>query len=47
MVQVYNTEDGKMVDNLKAHKDTVYTVSYSRDGKDPLTSSYTANLPYY
>ncbi|XP_064399631.1 intraflagellar transport protein 122 homolog isoform X2 [Halichondria panicea] len=33
VVLVYNTEDGKMVDNLKAHKDTVYTVSYSRDGQ--------------
>jgi len=32
-VFIYNAEDGDLIQNLKGHKDTVYAVDYSRDGK--------------
>eukprot|EP01051_Picozoa_sp_SAG22_P018253 SAG22_NODE_3022_length_2017_cov_2.015120_1_plen_377_part_00 len=32
-VLVYDAMDGDLLHSLKGHKDTVYTVSYSRDGK--------------
>jgi intraflagellar transport protein 122 len=32
-VLVYDAVDGDLLHSLKGHKDTVYTVSYSRDGK--------------
>ncbi len=31
--QVYDTADGEIINSLKGHKDTVYCVAYSRDGK--------------
>lgn len=30
---MYDPADGKLVESLKAHKDTVYCVNYQRDGK--------------
>ncbi|GAB6027580.1 hypothetical protein CHUAL_001823 [Chamberlinius hualienensis] len=32
-VLVYNSEDGTLIQALRAHKDLVYCVSYSKDGK--------------
>jgi intraflagellar transport protein 122 len=32
-VLVYETSDGSLVQTLKAHKDTVYCVAFSRDGQ--------------
>ena len=32
-VLVYNATDGDLLHSLKGHKDAVYAVSYSRDGK--------------
>ena len=32
-VLVYDTNDGTLVQPLKGHKDTVFCVGYSRDGK--------------
>jgi WD40 repeat protein len=32
-VLVYDSSDGDLLHSLKGHKDAVYTVSYSRDGK--------------
>jgi WD40 repeat protein len=31
--QVYETADGELISSLKGHKDTVYCLAYSRDGK--------------
>ena len=32
-VLVYDTADGTLIQPLKGHKDTVYCVSYAKDGK--------------
>ncbi len=32
-VLVYDTNDGTLIQPLKGHKDTVYCVTYARDGK--------------
>lgn len=32
-VLVYDPQDGTLLNTLKAHKDVVYCVAYSRDGK--------------
>ena len=31
--QVYDTNDGTLIQPLKGHKETVYCVAYARDGK--------------
>ena len=31
--QVYDSKDGSHLDTLRGHRDTVYTLSYSRDGQ--------------
>ena len=31
-LQVYDTEEGKMIHKMSAHKDAVHAVAYSRDG---------------
>ncbi len=32
-VQVYDTQNGSMVDMLRGHKSTVYCVDYANDGR--------------
>lgn len=32
-ILVYSSEDGTLIQPLKAHKDLVYCVAYSKDGK--------------
>lgn len=39
--QVYDTNDGTLIQPLKGHKETVYCVAYSRDGKRSARNSST------
>ena len=41
-VLVYDTSDGTLIQPLKGHKDTVYCVSYAKDGKRFASGEYVA-----
>ena len=50
-VLVYDTADGTLIQPLKGHKDTVYCVSYAKDGKRFASGmyivSYKSQAPIY
>ncbi|KAI5729872.1 hypothetical protein M8J76_007458 [Diaphorina citri] len=43
-VLVYNAKDGSLIHTLKAHKDLVYSVSYSPNGKTFASGSADKNV---
>lgn len=44
-IQVYDAKDGSHLDTLRGHRETVYTLSYSRDGQWKYTIA--SGLPVY